>query len=295
MDSAQFSYFLLNSFRIQGASLAILDPHHRFAESGGIKLDFVPKAVEYSDQLDAFGFFLAPNARHNDFPGSVIRLPLRKPGAQSSISSKAVDATEIRQLFDDFVREEIGISLLFLKNITSIEVHEVDAQGGRKCLAKSWIQKDETVSWSADSDRHTTTKCTVVVETPLLGRVEKTWRIVHSYFPQAYSTSLLSLRLGQDPRPILSKHKLLSESAIAIPMSILTNEEKSGRLFTYLPLPLKTGSLLFQKDPSSILTRFSGFPCHVHGLFALTQSRQNLNNGGEIGIVRGSEDRYILS
>ncbi|KAF7361321.1 BTB domain-containing protein [Mycena sanguinolenta] len=262
---------------LSGPSLAILDPHHHFAESGGIKLDFVPKAAEYSNQLDAFEFFLSPNIRHRDFPGSVIRLPLRKPGTQSSISSKAVDATEIRQLFDDFVREEIGISLLFLKNITSIEVHEVDAQGGRKCLAKSSIQKGEVVAWGADGDRHTSFKCAVAVETPLLGRVERAWRIVHSYFPPSNSTSLLSLRLGQDPRPTLAKHKLLSEMAIAIPMSILSQEESSGRLFTYLPLPLKTG-----------------FPCHVHGLFALTQSRQNLNNGGEIGIVRGSEDSVLV-
>ncbi|KAJ7629420.1 hypothetical protein DFH06DRAFT_1338309 [Mycena polygramma] len=262
---------------LSGPSLAILDPHHHFTESGGTKFDFVPKAVEYSDQLDAFDFFLDPNARQQDFPGSVIRLPLRKPGAQSSISSKAVDVSEIRQLFEDFVREEIGISLLFLKNITSVEVHEQDAQGGRRCLAKSSIQKGEIVSWVADSDRHTSFKCTVTTETPSLGRAERTWRIVHSYFSEAYSMSLLSLRLGQDPRPILSKHKLLSELAIAIPMSILDRAENSGRLFTYLPLPLKTG-----------------FPGHVHGLFALTQSRQNLNNGGEIGIVRGSEDSVLV-
>ncbi|KAJ7119509.1 hypothetical protein C8R44DRAFT_176382 [Mycena epipterygia] len=262
---------------LSGPALAILDPHHNFTQSGGTKFEFAPKAVEYRDQLDAFGFFLPPDARDKDFPGSIIRLPLRKPGAQSSISSKAVNAAEIRQLFEDFVREEIGISLLFLKNITSVEVHEVDAQGGRRCLAKSSIQKAEGMSWSFDSDRHTSSKCTVTVETPLLGKVEKTWRIAHSYFPEAYSTSLLSLRLGQDPRPILSKHKLLSEMAIAIPMSILTQDESGGRLFTYLPLPLKTG-----------------FPGHVHGLFALTQSRQNLNNGGEIGIVRGSEDSVLV-
>ncbi|KAJ7131720.1 hypothetical protein C8R43DRAFT_1133662 [Mycena crocata] len=262
---------------LSGVSLAILDPHHNFSESGGTKFEFAPKAVEYRDQLDAFDFFLSPDERGQKFSGSIIRLPLRKPGAQSSISSKAVDAAEIRQLFEDFVREEIGISLLFLKNITSVEVHEVDAQGNRRCLAESSIQKEPVVSWTADSDRHTSFKCTVTVETPLLGRVNKTWRIAHSYFPEAYSTSLLSLRIGQDPRPILSKHKLLSEMAIAIPMSILTQEENAGRLFTYLPLPLKTG-----------------FPGHVHALFALTQSRQNLNNGGEIGIVRGSEDSILV-
>ncbi|KAJ7471857.1 hypothetical protein FB451DRAFT_1251196 [Mycena latifolia] len=262
---------------LSGPSLAILDPHHNFTASGGTKFEFAPKAVEYSDQLDAFEFFLPPSARHQHFPGTVIRLPLRKPGAQSSISSKAVSAAEIRQLFEDFVREEIGISLLFLKNITSVEVHEVDAQGGRRCLAKSSIQKSEVASWTVDNDRHTSFKCTVTVETALLGRVEKTWRIVHSYFPEAYSTSLLSLRLGQDPRPILSKHKLLSEMAIAIPMSILKSTSEGGRLFTYLPLPLQTG-----------------FPAHIHGLFALTPSRQNLNNGGEIGIVRGSEDSVLV-
>lgn len=191
--------------------------------------------------MNAFDFFLTADVRNQDFPGSVIRLPLRKPGAQSSISSKTVDTTEIHQLFEDFVREEIGISLLFLKNIKSVEVHEVDAQGGRRCLAKSSIEKTKIVSWTADSDRHTAFKCTVTVETPLLGRVEKTWRIAHSYFQEAYSTSLLSLRLGQDPRPILSKHKLLSEMAIAMPLSILDRAESAGRLFTYLPLPLKTG------------------------------------------------------
>ncbi|KAJ7034674.1 hypothetical protein C8F04DRAFT_1100594 [Mycena alexandri] len=261
---------------LSGPTLAILDPHHYFA-SGGTKFEFAPKAVEYSDHLDAFEFFLPANARQQDFPGSVIRLPLRRPGAQSSISSKAVDVSEIRQLFEDFIREEIGISLLFLKNITTVEIHEVEAQGDRRCLAKSTIRRDAIASSTSNNDRHTTFKCTATVETPLLGRVEKTWRIVHSYFPEAYSTSLLSLRLGQDPRGILEKHKLLSEMALAIPMSILTQEEKSGRLFTYLPLPLKTG-----------------FPANCHALFALTASRQNLNNGGEIGIVRGSEDSVLV-
>ncbi|KAJ7641407.1 hypothetical protein FB45DRAFT_900138 [Roridomyces roridus] len=266
-----------NPHIISGEWLAILDPHHNFTHSGGTKFQFPPKALECADQLDAFDFFLPPNARSQPFPGTIIRLPLRKPGAQSSISSKSVDVTEIRQLFEDFVREEIGISLLFLKNVRSVELHEIDAQGNRRCIASSSIQKTPVTSWNVDADRHTTFKCTVSVENPLVGRVEKTWRIAHSYFVDSASTSLLALRLGQDPRPVLAKHKLLSEMAIAIPMSILTNQETSGRLFTYLPLPLKTG-----------------FPGHVHGLFALTQSRQNLNNGGEIGIVRGSEDSVLV-
>ena len=47
---------------------------------------------------------------------------------------------------------------------------------------------------------------------------------------------------------------------------VTTQAVTGGRLFTFLPLPLKTG-----------------FPAHVHALFALTQSRQNLHNSGETG------------
>ncbi|KAJ7058193.1 hypothetical protein C8F01DRAFT_1149905 [Mycena amicta] len=262
---------------ISSSQLAVLDPHHRFTASGGTRVDFTSKAAEYKDQLDSFGFFLTSDARDEAFPGTIIRLPLRKPGAQSSISSKSVDPTEIRQLFDDFIREEIGISLLFLRNVSSVEVHQVDAQGIRQCLGQSSITKTEPVSWTVDKDRYTSFQCITAIETPTFGRIEKTWRIVHSYFHDADSTSLLALRLGQDPRPVLAKHKLLSEMAIAIPMSILTADEKpSGRLFCYLPLPMRTG-----------------FPGHVHAPFSLTASRQNLN-GGEIGIVRGSEDSVLV-
>ncbi|KAF7320872.1 BTB domain-containing protein [Mycena chlorophos] len=262
---------------ISGPTLAVLDPHHNFTSSGGTRLEFVPKAVDYKDQLDAFGFFLGPDARDHAFPGSIIRLPLRKPGAQSSISSKSVDPKEILQLFDDFIREEeIGISLLFLKNVTSVEIHQVDEQGNSQLLAKSSISKTEPTSWTVGKERYTSFQCITVIETPK-GRIEKKWRIVHSYFSEADSQSLLAFRLGHDPRPVLAKHKLLSEMAIAMPMSILDAEEKGGRLFTYLPLPLRTG-----------------FPGHVHALFALTASRQNLNNGGEIGIVKGSEDSVLV-
>ncbi|KAF7297128.1 BTB domain-containing protein [Mycena indigotica] len=262
---------------ISGSTLAILDPHHHFTSSGGTRFEFPQKSQEIKDQLDSFDFFLSSDAHEEAFPGSIIRLPLRKPGTQSSISSKSVDAIEIRQLFDDFIREEIGISLLFLKNVTSVEVHQIDPQGIRQCLAKGTISRSESVSWSVQKERHTSFQCTTTVETPKQGRIEKTWRIVHSYFHDGESTSLLSLRLGHDPRPVLAKHKLLSEMAIAIPLSILDTEERGGRLFTYLPLPLRTG-----------------FPGHVHALFALTASRQNLNNGGEIGIVRGSEDSVLV-
>jgi len=169
--------------------------------------------------------------------------------------------------------EEIDISLLFLKNVSSIEVHEIDGDGNRKCLAKAHITRDPEDLFDMDDESHRTHRSTVVVDTLGYGSVEKTWRILHSTFPQS---QVIAHLLECNPISILSKHKLLPEVAIAMPLSILTEAEYGGRLFTYLPLPLRTG-----------------FPGHVHGLFALTQSRQNLRNSGEIGIAQGSDDRYV--
>ncbi|KAA1478276.1 hypothetical protein DENSPDRAFT_741097, partial [Dentipellis sp. KUC8613] len=50
-----------------------------------------------------------------------------------------------------------------------------------------------------------------------------------------------------------------------------------GLLFTYLPLPLKTG-----------------LPAHIHALFALTPDRQHLRNAEEIGLAEGF-DRISIS
>ncbi|KAG7442183.1 uncharacterized protein BT62DRAFT_906721 [Guyanagaster necrorhizus] len=54
-------------------------------------------------------------------------------------------------------------------------------------------------------------------------------------------------------------------------------EQTSGHLFTYLLLPI-----------------YTGFSCHIHGLFVLTQLRQNLTNKIEIGIVHRSNDSILV-
>ena len=70
---------------------------------------------------------------------------------------------------------------------------------------------------------------------------------------------------------------MIPDVSLAIPLSIATQAETGGRLFTFLPLPLKTG-----------------FPTHIHAPFALTQSRQYLRNSGEAGIVSQADDQYVL-
>ena len=185
----------------------------------------------------------------------------------SKISAKIVRANEISQLFHDFVTEEIDISLLFLQNITSIEIHEVNEQGKSTCVATSVISRSAS---TACGDGNKTYKSFI---TKGKGQ-EKVWRLLHCPFPQEEAVAHLAKRHINNPSSTLKEHKLVPNVSLAVPLSITSQAETGGRLFTFLPLPLKTG-----------------FPAHVHALFALTQSRQHLRNSGETGIVSQAADQ----
>ena len=204
------------------------------------------------------------------FTGSIIRLPLRT--GPSNIGTKRVSPSEIHQLLVDFIGNEIRIALLFLERITSIKVLEIDVHGNSSVLASSEISRSPKVEHPIRIDR--TEISTAEVQTITDHTTVEEWRIQHTSFPQSDVVSRLFQRAGCDPTSTLSEHKLQADVGIAVPLSIRTQEVKSGRLYTYLPLPLPTG-----------------FPVHIHGLFALTQSRQNLRNHEEKGIVHGSSDR----
>lgn len=188
----------------------------------------------------------------------------------SKISAKIVRANEISQLFHDFVTEEIDISLLFLQNITSIEIHEVNEQGKSTCVATSVISRSAS---TACGDGNLTYK-SFITKNSQGKEQEKVWRLLHCPFPREEAVAHLAGRQINNPSSTLKEHKLVPNISLAVPLSITTQAETGGRLFTFLPLPLKTG-----------------FPAHVHALFALTQSRQHLRNSGETGIVSQAADQ----
>ena len=206
------------------------------------------------------------------FTGSIIRLPLRT--SPSSIGAKRISPSDIHQLLIDFIVNEISIALLFLERITSIKVLEIDVHGNCSVLASSEISRSPKVERPIAMDQIKVTACTCEVRTITDRTITEEWRIQHTSFPQSDVKSYLSQRAGCDPTDALSAHKLQPDVGIAVPLSIKTQKVQSGRLFTYLPLPLPTG-----------------FPVHIHSLFSLSQSRQNLRNHEEKGIVRGSPDR----
>jgi sacsin len=207
------------------------------------------------------------------FSKTIIRLPLRTTAgaARSLIKKNSVEPSKIRQLFDDFIKEEIDIVLLFLTHISSIEMYEVDDQGITRLASVELVK-----SASDSQDANTTTyRSNVKVTTDILGCVSQSWRVLCASYPDSEAATILSERLGYDVDPALKRQKLVPNIAIAMPLP-LPSSTPSGRLYTYLPLPLSTG-----------------FRCHIHGLFALTPDRQHLRNGEETGVVKG-DDRSVI-
>lgn len=202
--------------------------------------------------------------------GTVIRLPLRRAGSKSEISSKSLTSQEIRQLLLAFIRDELGTALLFLSHLESITVLEIDDDGVHE-MGEAEIDR-RTISTPGSAPRQDAVSVSV---TSSEGRRQKTsWRIFHSKFTLSECVQVLSdpRRLGRDASEDLEHEKLIPDISLAFPTP-LDSGASSGHLFTYLPLPLPTG-----------------FPCHIHSLFALAPSRQNLRNAATSGFVRGARD-----
>ncbi|PCH34677.1 hypothetical protein WOLCODRAFT_165735 [Wolfiporia cocos MD-104 SS10] len=281
-------YHLTDNLEVlSGDSLVIFDPHRRILSAGGRKWGISDVG---QDTLRAFqnDVTAAPN-------GTTIRLPLRKDGSSSLISTKVPQLEEIRGLLKQFVEEELPIVMLFLSHVSSVEFAEIDELGGTRTLGKGWIETKEnipvgpsSISGIESAGAHLLAR---VVTTQLYGEdgairstTSQEWRILHASFGQSLCVDVLQRRLqtiGRDEvYAIVDSEKLCPESgtpvAIAFAMSPSAPSRDLGRLFTYLPLPLRTG-----------------FPCHIHTLFALTDSRDRLRNNSE-HVLERSRDRLLI-
>ncbi|KAH8096577.1 hypothetical protein BXZ70DRAFT_991302 [Cristinia sonorae] len=257
---------------ISGRFLAVLDPHHKCFPEGGSKVDFTVDAERHADHLAAFNIDrMVPSYKPGTpLKGTIVRLPLRCNAFSSRISNKTLTPDEIRRLLVDFVDQEMETALLFLSHLTSISVKEIQ---DRKSLRLGKCKRKQSELQCSLSD--TTHWEISVSSTKSSTNSKQKWRVVEVRFPSSDCAEILSQRLGYDAREALEKEKLLPVVAIAVPTPL--EPGTFGRLFTYLPLPLPTG-----------------FPCHIHALFALTQARQNLWNCSEHGLVSGTRDELLV-
>jgi hypothetical protein len=252
---------------LSGDSFAIFDPQNHFAEEGGVKMNLSAVPQDHQRSLNMEWFRSSSPDYGEAFVGTVIRLPLR--ASTSEISGKIVRPVEVLKLLEEFISGELDIALLFLNHLQSIEIYTITEGDQTPQLVASTIvsQNVEIASYPKTWIRN--------IKTTMRDSATQfqEWRLLHSTFDRSECASLISVPLESDAQPHMDKEKLTPEVALAIPLPI--SDSANGRLFTYLPLPLPTG-----------------YPCHIHGLFALDQSRQNLRNSHETGLVPGSSDRY---
>jgi hypothetical protein len=225
-------------------------------------VSYLDSQYSTSDHIAAFES-CTPSPLLDTFSGTVIRLPLRLEESAEGLG-KAIPVHVIHELLHDFAKDELKVVLLFLRHVTSVELREVDDHGTR-ILAKAQVERN-TVSHDSFDTCH-------IMSTVAGEEVRRSWIIHHHKSDFERIRDILSARLHYDVGVTLIEKKLQPTIGLAFPVQT-SDLANTGRLFTFLPLPI-----------------YTGFPCHIHGLFALTPDRQHLVNAEETGLPEGSLHR----
>jgi hypothetical protein len=262
---------------LSGGNLGILDPDTSVYPDGGHKYHF-DEFASRTDQLATFQAFINIDGHDAHFEGTAIRLPLRN--APSKISEKTVTPEEIHNLLLNFISSDLEGVMLFLSHLNSIEVYEI-TDHGRRCLAKAKLEKSTasdrpSVSLTPSFDSYT---CEVQIDSDT-EQSNTTWRIIHALYPPQVSQALLSDRLAYDTTSTLlcstlKDNKLLPAVSLAFPLHPRGRAQGAARLYTFLPLPI-----------------YTGFPVHVHALFAVDAARSHLRSQDD-GVNHHSSDKYV--
>ncbi|GBE83846.1 hypothetical protein SCP_0509030 [Sparassis crispa] len=266
-----------NPHVLSGNKLVIFDPHEEFSGSikGGVQINIQQDGSKYCDQLAAFDSAVPMLDACVD--STIVRLPLRTDlqADKSRIKSTSMHIEDMKQFFEQFIVNELGVALLFLQHVTSIQLREVTPEGQDVFLAEVKIT-DPTISARRSSSRRAASASAFIC--PITTRVHDVvtacvWRICHSCSSPIETSKIMSARLSYDVGEQLKEDKLFAHVAFAIP---LKEEKLDGRLFTLLPLPIVTN-----------------FPAHMHAIFALTPDRQCLRNEKEMGIGVKARERFL--
>ena len=260
---------------LSGSHLAIFDPHRWAFEHGGWRESLQKVVSQYPDQLSPFSSF-HEGEWDGGFPGTVVRLALRPASSRSKISAKSPSVDEIHVLIEKFINEELALVLLFLTNLRTVEVREIDEEGHMQVLATA--TKVLCPRIQPAPPRFPIDLNTITVEYHNPPRTMSSgWRVIRTTFTAEECVNTLASALEDTVEYVkdeMAREKLRPDIALAFPT--LPTPSLRGRLFTFLPLPLITS-----------------FPCHLQGVFSLTDSRQNLRNPSET-IMSRTADQYVF-
>ncbi|KAG9002100.1 hypothetical protein FRB93_011873 [Tulasnella sp. JGI-2019a] len=270
-----------NPHILSGDKLLVLDPHNRVKQYPGgfsLRLDNHDRH-QYRDHFRALGSVLSDNDQ--TYKGTAIRLPLRLNGQaeQSRIKSVSTSVTDVGVMFKDFIKRELREVMLFLKNIIKINLYEVGSDGVKKLVARAWIEDPVAPLRSLNRSRKeesSTYELRIRVEDGDTS-ISRGWILTQFVENEQTTRRIMTAQCGDKLSHLMDSEKLFSHVALAypIPDATITGLLTAGKLFTLLPLPIVTG-----------------FPLHIHAIFALTSSRQSLRNLHDV--AAGSREEFLV-
>ena len=138
--------------------MGILDPHKytSFSESGqkaGLDESF-SSFMKYPGHSACFNGIFGLDTSAEEYPGSLFRFPLRKPGANSEISRVAYSTERVLENLYESFYQEAPIILLFLKHVQEISLYD-----GNDLVCKVAIDPDH--SHVVTLERSECRKCTL--------------------------------------------------------------------------------------------------------------------------------------
>ncbi|XP_047319790.1 sacsin isoform X2 [Impatiens glandulifera] len=262
----------------------------------GKRIDYVASsALElYRDQFlpyCAFGCDMK-----SAFSGTLFRFPLRSAnqGANSKLSKQSYMEDDISSLFDQLYEEGV-LTLLFLKTVLCVEMYiwEVGELEPRKiysCMVNS--SNDQTIwhrqtvlrlSKSHDSSEQVTDGFSLDVVSEATSQIHSQKRVDSFYIVQTMASSTSRIASFAAAASKDFDMHLLPWAAVAAHItndSSHDNDNKLGRAFCFLPLPVRTG-----------------MDVHINAYFEVSSNRRGIWYGADMdrsGKVRSLWNRLLL-
>ncbi|XP_036395895.1 sacsin-like [Megalops cyprinoides] len=188
------------------------------------------------------------------FSGTVFRFPLRND--PSDISDNLYDSERMLELFDSFIADA-DISLLFLRNVSSVSLKHISSNGSvidrlklsasRPIVNVAFNARDKVTAEGSTCFKNISSYC------PNQGKTNAQWLVTTCCMKEGQIPDLDSLAKKLSFRPQVD---------LAFPIDKKASVS-SGRLSCFLPLPNNE-------------TNRTGLPVHVNACFGLTDNRRHI-------------------
>ncbi|VDB88297.1 unnamed protein product [Peniophora sp. CBMAI 1063] len=257
---------------LSGRDIAIFDPLKRVLNTTGSKREFIGDHTMFSHLATFSSVFTSHTPHLHPFNATAIRLPLRRIAFHENTFGPAVSSEDVIELLTTFIRNDMSTVLLFCRNLSSIVVRIIAPTEETTTIASvvreqkyapvrvynAYLQETSMVLLSRERN----------VRSDWLRLLCKD-NLDHFARKLAEKLGYLGKKHWKDVKGQLEDEKFVPDVGIAFPLNPST--EATGRLFTFLPLPIATN-----------------LPFHVNATFALTSDRQSLVNSAEPGAARSA-------